>query len=127
MTEAIGISHTVYCWRMYFAGLDYLEHYLRDRQDIGRFERSRIFWNWWKIQWTIREEEFMTYALKYPMAHRFFLWTKLHDPLLLAQERTPNGIMLGDSWCVMIGTMRREEAKSANNMQWVDEVLAGEK
>lgn len=125
VTAAIGIGHMAYNWRMYLNGLTYLEHYVRDRQDIDRFERSRIFWNWWKIQWTIREEEFMTYAINYPLPQRFFFWCKLHDPLLLAQERTPNGEILGNSWCVMIGNMRKEEAKKAADMKWVDAVLDG--
>lgn len=118
---ALELTEEQYCYAMYHAGLTYLEHYIRNEADIKRFERNRIFWNWWKIQWTIREEDFMTYALKHDISFRYFLWGKLHDPLVLAQERTPNGTALGDSWSVMIGRMRKAQV---DDIAWAEAQLS---
>lgn len=118
--DALEMDEYSYCKFMYDCGLTYLEHYIRNEIDVKRFERNRIFWNWWKIQWTIREEEFMTYALKHDISFRHFLWDKLHDPLVLVQERTPNGVTLGDSWSVLIGNMRREQV---DGIAWAEGVI----
>lgn len=123
--EATGVTRMQYCRMMYASGLTYLEHFVRIPEDVARFERSRLFWNWWKIQWTIREEEFLGYVLGHPYHMRHFLWCKLHDPLLLAQERTPNGIILGDSWCVLIGKMRDDEAEKDRHRAAGEEILKG--
>lgn len=123
--DATGMTELQYCKAMYISGITYLEHYVRVEEDIKRIERSRIFWNWWKIQWTIREEEYLTYALAHPVHMRYYLWGKLHDPLILVQERTPNGIALGDSWSVMIGKLQRQEAERATHVAAGDVILKG--
>lgn len=123
--KALGITDTAYSWRMYRYGLAFLRFYT---SPIERrmYEESKVFWNWWKIQWVMREEGFATTLMGQNPEQRIWLWEKLHDPHILSQERTPNGIILGDNWSVMRRQAQQEadkKAQRAQDMQWVDELL----
>lgn len=53
-------SELEYANYQYEQGLAYLQAYIpRDPQGIQELESSRIFWNWWKNQWVIRDETFL--------------------------------------------------------------------
>jgi hypothetical protein len=60
-----GLSHHNYCHMQYMYAYVFLDKYLahNDSQEkevaINYITRSKIFWNWWKLQWWNRDEQFI--------------------------------------------------------------------
>ncbi|MFN4248934.1 MAG: hypothetical protein ACK4EY_14500 [Flavipsychrobacter sp.] len=106
--ELLEWSQEKYCWHKYLTGLEYLNRYTQgDAEAIGWLENQKMFWNWWKNHWTIREEQFILSASK--MKHRInreVLYMGMNNANSLANEICPNGVLLGESYAVMIGTLK---------------------
>lgn len=105
----LGWDELVYCYYKYHTGLAYLWTYTgHDAEAVAYLERQPLFWKWWKMNWTIREEEFITGSrLVHPNDHeRYF--KDMNNAEDLAKEISPNGRILGDSYSVMIGACQRE-------------------
>lgn len=89
----------------YQIGLSYLKQYTKDEQAICRLERTKVFWNWWKIHWTIREEQWLLDYQKLQqisLRYRLKSYKSQHDPGGLAQEIYPNAKVLGESYAEMM-------------------------
>lgn len=97
-----------YCTFKYESGLTYLRHYTREDADaISWLETHRLFWNWWKNHWNMRDEDFLQLSWKVPDFKQEHLYRQMHNPGMLAREITPNGRILGDSYAQMIGSANR--------------------
>ena len=94
-----------YTWFKYQTGLRYLKLYTANNQAIYKLERSRIFWNWWKNHWTIREEEWLLgFGKLQTISPRIRLqdYRAMHNAGGLAQEIFPNAKVLGESYAEMM-------------------------
>lgn len=87
-------------------GLEYLELYIPgDRQGIDALSRSRIFWNWWKNHWAIRDQQFLDEMDK-DIEHSFIpkaLYEFYHSADMLSSSIFPNAVVLENSYAKMIG------------------------
>jgi len=112
-------SEDSYCWMKYRRGLEYLRIYLRgDTHAISQMERSSIYWGWWKNQWTLREEEFLTHYAdleRLSVKTRRLSYGYLHNAAALAAEMNPTSKSLGESYAAMIAQVF-EEAKTHNTI-----------
>ena len=82
----------------YRNGIAYLMWYL-PCDERGRYllERSRMYWNWFKIQWTGYDESFLSYrrSLKECTANSCLaMYEELHCPRALAHDKKPNDVVL---------------------------------
>jgi len=96
-------SELEYANYQYEQGLAYLHAYIpRDPLGIQELESSRIFWNWWKNQWVIRDETFLqTNCYNARSAHHVYFF--YHNANELAKELHPRAVVLGKSYASMIG------------------------
>lgn len=92
-----------YASYQYEQGLAYLQAYIpTDPQGIKELEESRVFWNWWKNHWTIRDESFL--IMQPCKINTPAQWYELfHNAKDLSRELHPRAIVLGKSYSKMIG------------------------
>lgn len=103
-----------YGYYMMNAGRNYLIYYTNnDEVIIGQMERSRLFWNWWKNHWLLRDEAFFfdneNQLQQLSLQNIQLLYQHTHDALLLSREIYPSGVVLGNSYANMIGTLIKKE------------------
>jgi hypothetical protein len=71
--------------------------------------RSRIFWNWWKLHWYARDKAF---ADSYYKLMRLDcvqeIYESVHDARTLASSIYPNGVVLEESYAIMIEQLNQE-------------------
>ncbi|MNS11898.1 hypothetical protein D3C72_434490 [compost metagenome] len=93
----------------YEFGLLWLKLEVKDPFVIDQFERSRIFWNWWKVEWHKRDVEMLNsrFAIqKFKMSTRLQIYHDLHDPHHLIAEG-----YLDDSYAQIINLITHESKK----------------
>lgn len=86
-------------------GLQYLEAYIPgDRAGIDALNRSRIFWNWWKNHWAIRDKQFLDRVdfLGDKTGRIDHLYFAFHEVNMLLCTVFPNAIILEESYAIMI-------------------------
>lgn len=96
---------------IYDCGLAYLTYYIKDEAEviISHMIRSRIFWNWWKANFRLRDQAFIDRKivdLKTETWH--LIYKELHDPKTLAAEIYPSGVVLGESYNTMIEQLNKD-------------------
>jgi hypothetical protein len=105
--QVLNCTEEQYARHQYECGLNYLALYLHGLEPVSReLEGNRIFWNWWKIHWAMRDRQFL--AAKHQGNH-WALYLNMHDPAMLAAEMRPNAVVLGRSYCKMIGQVIKQE------------------
>lgn len=58
--EMMQISEEQYAWLQYNQGIAYLMWYLPADEDARAWlEADKLYWNWWKNWWAIRDEVFL--------------------------------------------------------------------
>ena len=121
--EWLGWSDADHAHFLYECGLKYLELYQGgDVECIEIMSGSRVFWNWWKYMWYLRDQEWLDlceqayWAKKHGGAGlspevreqltkmvaqetRVASYYQLHNADALADERTPHGSTLDKSYC----------------------------
>jgi len=100
---------------IYQSGLQYLREYIKDESEaiIDHIIRSRIFWNWWKMNWQYRDQAFVKSSpVKLQMKTCRAIYFELHDARTLAEEIYPNGAVLGESYNNMIAELNDHVNKS---------------
>lgn len=87
-----------YCHFKYRQGIQYLRLYTQgDDGMLNWLERNRLFWNWWKIQWALRDSVYAEDAGRLgQLQHRRLLYTSLHNPYTLIHEIVPPVDVFGD-------------------------------
>lgn len=88
-----------YAEYQYQAGLSYLYWYLPcDEAARKQLERSKLYWNWFKMVWTEHDYAYCTSAgiEKISKRERLRIYNDLHCPRSLAVECKPNNAVLSD-------------------------------
>lgn len=101
------------CWMD--AGRVYLQTYLNgDAHSVETVAKSRIFWSWWKNHWLNRDETFLEFAVNtaFSVTDKRDNYEELHNPKVLAQCIYPNGVVLSESYALMITDLVNEEVES---------------
>ena len=100
-----------YAEYQYKIGKQYLQSYIpRDPEGIDMLVGSRIFWNWWKNQWLLRDMAFMDSEIeKVNHATIVSIYLSLHDADALIQCIYPSGAVLEDGYAEMIGNVIKLE------------------
>jgi hypothetical protein len=95
----------------YEQGLVYLDEYLKGLiAPMDTLLRSRIFWNWWKNHWTLREKYFII-SDDLRVSDRRIIYKLTHDGRKLATDIHPNRIVLDESYSDMMYDLVKEEVK----------------
>lgn len=106
--ELLNWDEMQYCNFQYNQGLKYLDAYIQD--DAFRIERSRVFWNWWKNHWALRDETILnSHLLTICVQGRREVYRDLNDGAKLASEVHPNKVVLEQSYSEMITELVKEE------------------
>ena len=118
--QLLGWDEERYCFFQYEQGLEYLYEYLKTQAHV--LEGSRIFWNWWKNQWTLRDQELLrtdfALTLKDPSraqqqwmsARRLTIYLTTHDGCWLASEVYPSRAVMEESYKEMVHQVAKEAA-----------------
>ena len=109
MNEAASIKEQImkllhwdemqYCEYQYTNGIAYLYWYLPCDEDARKqLEGSKLYWNWFKNQWTIHDEALLTYTafINTDIKLRRESYQCFHCPRALAAEVKPNDIVLNE-------------------------------
>lgn len=96
----------------YEQGTKYLHAYLKgDEYCVRIMEDSRIFWNWWKNHWTIRDAEFIHIANQVTIRRTEIirqLYRQYNKGTMLATSIHPNAVVLNESYAGMTTNMISE-------------------
>lgn len=95
----------------YESGLTYLRFYIPG-DDWGQdmLQRSPLFWNWWKNQWSQRDANFCDVEddqKNMSVVNLRRHYKHLHDPAALASEIYPGRTVLDDTYCAMIHSLQK--------------------
>lgn len=91
-------------------GKQYLQSYIStDPEGIDMLVKSRIYWNWWKNQWLIRDTSYVSSNVR-RLSHRqaFNIYMGLHDADILIQSIYPAGAILDHTYAQMIGEVIKQ-------------------
>lgn len=101
----LGWTEFTYYQFQYETGLAYLDKYIpHDPAGIDIIVRSKMFWNWWKNHWAIRDEQFLE-MMQNNNSDAEELYINMHHPELLTQTIYPNASVLEESYAQMIGNI----------------------
>lgn len=113
--ELLKWDELEYATFQYECGLAYLRHYIPgDKWGQDMLHHSKLFWNWWKNQWSLRDEDFCGLDMHVQIEKvstenlRRTYW-HLHDAAILASEIYPNRTVLDESYNQMIHSIHQEE------------------
>jgi hypothetical protein len=100
----LQISETQYANFLFKKGTAYLQAYIpQDPAGIDMLVDSRVFWAWWRLEWMLRDEQFIAsnYTGPVPLLRR--VYASYHRPDELASEISPNGVVMAEGYAKMIG------------------------
>jgi len=114
ITTVLHWTELEYTEFQYEAGLLYLRHYIpQDTWGQDMLQRSRLFWNWWKAQWVLRDDQFCfkhgNRLHEVRLENRRVYYRYVHDAATLASEIYPGRLVLDDGYCTMISQVIKEE------------------
>ena len=87
----LGWDEMHYSQFVYDNGLLFIQKYYRYDDLIQCVERSRAFWNWWKVIWWNTDENMMTFVFPvgFSKQRAFELYCYLHNVDPLVNETLP--------------------------------------
>lgn len=92
------------------AGLQWLEFNIMDEVFRRTLAGSRLFWNWWRNQWAMRDLQYLNSIEKGDTdadKKENYLWS--HNPRMLSGGIHPMSIRLQKSYAKMIGYLIERE------------------
>lgn len=98
----------------YQQGIAYLKAYLNnDTYSVEVMERSRLYWNWWKSHWANRDQAFIEFVnnTAYDLETRREIYRDMHCGKTLAASIYPNGIVMNESYAVMVTELVEKETQ----------------
>ncbi len=95
----------------YESGLNYLEEYLKDEYSERIVSRCSSFWKWWRNHWTQRDYVFMEFEANttYDLETLREFYRDMHDAKTLAMAIYPNGVIMNESYAVMVTELVEQE------------------
>jgi hypothetical protein len=89
--ELLSITDYEYAEKQYLQGVAYLYWHLPNEPILRMaFERSKIYWTWWKMMWVARDEVFINHAAMMSSKVRHELYQELHAACNLSREIKPS-------------------------------------
>lgn len=90
--QLLGWTDATYCEFQYVSGMEYLKAYYHNAPDIAwAAERSKLYWNWWKLNWLNRDQRYLSastlQSMHIDMRRRFYL--NEHDNYVLLEDIYP--------------------------------------
>jgi hypothetical protein len=84
---------------------------------VGVMECSAIFWNWWKNHYTNRDENFIEQVVNTTFTRDEVrdIYLDTHDATTLARCIYPNGVVLNESYALMVTDLVKHETHSHEN------------
>jgi hypothetical protein len=107
----LGWDHDQYCEYQFEQGITFLRHYIGEKTPYGEvLLQSRIFWNWWKNQWALRDSFFLSRMKLIERCCTAEMWyTTTNDGINLAGNIHPNRAVLDLSYAEMTQEFIAEE------------------
>jgi hypothetical protein len=121
--SAVGLTNYEYCEMQYHCGLSFLAYKCQGEFSEGRIVSSKIFWNWWKTNWAMRDEIFLEdtqnmivndngeLILKDWVTKSQYLLT--HNPYILSSTVDEYGNILHKAWLQILNIINTEIIKQA--------------
>jgi hypothetical protein len=119
--KVLKCTELEYCEFQMKQGESYIKRYVPQPEKysmvIESLMRSRIFWNWWKNQWALRDEKFLNLSVVVYCSHDVTFLQKIYVEFnsikILISKIHPNRIVLEESYSDMIRNVIREEVKKS--------------
>ena len=95
-----------YCNFQKRMGQQYLQSYIsNDPTAIDALLSTAIYWNWFRNQWMLRDEQFVNNpaVIASSPAARVAMYYQLNNPDTMINERYPTGIVMAQGYAKMIG------------------------
>ena len=93
-----------YCPYQYVCGIDYIRRYFVGAEKlIWAAERSRMFWNWWKLRW-LDHDQFYLANISQTSSHyegRIIYYRAAHDVEVLAAIIYPDAVVRNDLYKIL--------------------------
>lgn len=97
-----------YTTLQYVRGVLYLKIIIEDRNLTAQMERSKIFWDWWKLHWSYRDKTFLSdNEGDLVLTERIMLYSELNNPYKMIADGE-----FDDSYDDMIQMVRNEIEKN---------------
>ncbi len=98
----LGWSADQYAQYVYDCGLNYLFAYLPDDKD-GRqqLERQSLFWNWWKLNFHRRNDEFLRIVESLPQDEQMGFYHLLNNAYELVRDIRPGKNVVGNAFATI--------------------------
>ena len=99
--DELGWSRYKYTILKYAYGEAYLRASLKaDEKTIVLLSSKREFWNWWKLQWYIRENDFFMCIADEQLNTQQMrcLYHLMNDPVMLATDMSSYGKVMEESY-----------------------------
>lgn len=106
----VGLSEMEYAEKVFETGTDYIRQYLAYDNYADAIVLSKIYWNWWKLQWHIRDMAFLKIAAwKSHVQTTTYrdIYNRVHNVSDLVNEIYPNGYILKESYPEMINELMK--------------------
>lgn len=93
----------------YRIGTQYLQSYLsKEPVIVDELIASRIFWNWWRNEWLLRDKNFLYHAMNNDnLAVLSELYVQFHNVEVLLSDIYPCAIVLNQSYARMMGSYQK--------------------
>jgi len=105
--ELLNISHFEYCMFQFEQGLIYLKAYTT--KDVHPLYTSRVFWAWWRNQWSDRDQEVIKHiadgegmGLNYPLKTKRAIYEANNQGDYLITDNYPNKVVMEESYINML-------------------------
>lgn len=99
--KMLGWTMQQYADFKYERGIAYIRWYVPAQDQVAKeLMHSRLFWNWWKNCWDLRDEVFVAncgYDRNLSDAQAIVLYKHLHDARALATEIRPSVAVIKDA------------------------------
>lgn len=97
----LGWSEEQYAQFKYENGLKYLSMYMNGLHDMIRAaESDKMFWNWWRNCWDLRDQVFIEHCADYGItrARLEYIYTGAHDAAKLLFDIRPPKCVLEEAY-----------------------------
>ena len=109
----IEIKEQDYCNMQYETGLQWLEH----KKANWVFEDSKLFWNWWKNQWVMRDKVFLSDFGHLSEKHTLRLLYNRRNMLAKLVDIYPPSVIMNESYHHFTNNFIKKYSKQVHHGQ----------